>query len=73
MRCVCDIARRYKMQKVVLTVFKGEIVSGSLDFSMLRAFLAGNQAAYLFYKATGLVQVPRRYVWTLIVYTKLRR
>jgi hypothetical protein len=33
MRCLCDIARRWKMQKVVLTVLKGEnVVSISWTF-----------------------------------------
>jgi hypothetical protein len=37
MGCLCDIARRWNMQKVMLTVFKGENVSASLwDFFILK-------------------------------------
>lgn len=58
MGCLYDIARRWNMRKVMLTVFKGEreCVSVSWTFPILRGYSAENQAAFSFYKAMGLVR-----------------
>ena len=59
MGCLCDIARRWNMRTIMLTVFKGEtVLSVSFGtFPVLRGFAAENQAAFSFYKAMGLVTV----------------
>jgi GNAT superfamily N-acetyltransferase len=56
MECLHGIARGWKMQKVMLTVFKGDNTSVLRTFPpRLRATPTENQAAFLFYKAMGFV------------------
>jgi GNAT superfamily N-acetyltransferase len=56
MRYLHDIARGWKMQKVMLTVFRGDNTSFLWTFPpTLRATPTENQAAFLFYKAMGFV------------------
>jgi GNAT superfamily N-acetyltransferase len=62
MRCLYEIARGWKMKKVMLTVFKGD---DTWSFFFSRAFppltqrchFAENHAAFLFYKAMGFVRL----------------
>jgi len=61
MKCLYEIARGWNMQKVVLTVFKGD---DTWSFFFFRAFphtqswrFAENHAAFLFYKAVGFVRL----------------
>jgi hypothetical protein len=56
MGCLDDIARRWNIRKVMLTVFKGEKASASWIIPVLRGYSAENQAAFSFYKAIGLVR-----------------
>jgi N-alpha-acetyltransferase 40 len=54
-----DIARRWNMRKVMLTVFKGERENALVSLGLspvLRGYSAENQAAFSFYKAMGLVR-----------------
>ena len=61
MRCLCEIARGWKMQKVMLTVFKGDDTWCPFFFRAFppltqRCHFAENHAAFLFYKAMGFVR-----------------
>ena len=54
--CLDAIARRWNMQKIMLTVFRGENASVSLGHPRTQADRsAENKAAFSFYKAMGLV------------------
>ena len=74
MKCLYEIARGWKMHKVVLTVFKGDDTWSCFGFlHMLSLHFAENHAAFLFYKAMGFVRLLVEVYGVLIIHTKLQR
>ena len=76
MKCLYEIARGWKMQKVVLTVFKGEDMWTFFFEAFPHAqswHFAENHAAFLFYKAMGFVRLLVDVYDVLIIHAKLRR
>ena len=71
-QCLCDIARKWDMQKVMLTVFKGDDKHMSFLTPILRRnYSSENQPAFLFYDAMGFVEFLVSTYERLIVYMKL--
>jgi len=54
MGCLCDIARRWNMRKVMLTVFKGENVSVSLGLSLTQRLFGRKPSCILILQGYGV-------------------